>query len=267
VFWAGLWTSYSADGRARIICGGLFAPILKAFAGDLSWTSEITPLGMVTEAYVQLLYAWHQARAAGSLKDDMFPVLVIDEADVLMRWKDESKAELQTLLSFFVSISKAQRQSHVILATSDHSFRDWLSKGTKFCQIVHQHATTQTPLGALLHMQCMCIYCQSGRPLVGPGLSSVLLAAATIVIVLVGHILAPSKLFGCCQQACIAVALLCLAMQFVRCHVMLLNLQCASHTSAAANTRLMHLLCRDWPMLLRELCGGRFHRKGGQGLS
>jgi hypothetical protein len=188
---------FSADGSASIICGGFFAPILKAFAGDLSWTTEIPLLEMITEAYVQLLYAWHQARAAGSLKDDMFPVLVIDEANVLMRWKDEYKAEMQALLSFFISISKAQRQSHVILASSDHSFLDWLSKGTKICQIVHQHAITQTPLAARLHipLQFLCIHCQSCRPFVGPGLSSVLLAAVTIVIVLVGHMLAASKLF------------------------------------------------------------------------
>jgi hypothetical protein len=118
-----------ADGSELTISGGVFAPIVKALAGDVSWALETPPLAMITEAYIALLDAWNKARAAGSLKDDMPPVLVVDEANVLMARGDQYKAERQALLGFFVAITKARRRSHVILATSEYSFQSWLSKG------------------------------------------------------------------------------------------------------------------------------------------
>lgn len=127
----------SEDSSALTIRGVVFAPIVKALAGDVSWAPETPPLAMVTEAYIALLDAWNKARAAGSLKDDMPQVLVLDEANVLMAWGDQYKAERQALLRFFVAITKARRRSHVILATSEYSFLSWLSKelrGAAFCE-------------------------------------------------------------------------------------------------------------------------------------
>jgi hypothetical protein len=120
----------SADCRCfeLTIKGGCFAPIVKALNGDMSWAPDI-PLGLVTQAYIALLDAWDKARAAGSLQDDTRPVLVVDEANVLMEWGEQYKAEMQTLLNFFVAVAKERRHLHVILATSDSSFLDWLSKG------------------------------------------------------------------------------------------------------------------------------------------
>jgi len=76
-------------------------------------------LALITQAYTALLDAWDRARAAGKLKDDP-PVLVLDEANVLMAWGDQYKEERQTLLRFFVAITKARQRSHVILATSEY---------------------------------------------------------------------------------------------------------------------------------------------------
>jgi Cdc6-like AAA superfamily ATPase len=115
-----------ADGSEFTLSGKVFAPILQGLAGD---TRETPPLAAVCEAYIALLDAWYKARAAGKLQDDRPPVLVVDEANALMAWGDQYTVERQTLLKFFVAISKEQRRSHVILATSEYSFQTWLSKG------------------------------------------------------------------------------------------------------------------------------------------
>lgn len=120
-----------ADGSELTISGGALAPILKAIAGDMPLAPETPPLAVIIKAYVALLDAWDNAAAAEKLKhgDDRSAVLVLDEANALMAWGDQYKAERQTLLRFFVAITKARRRSHVILATSEYSFQSWLSKG------------------------------------------------------------------------------------------------------------------------------------------
>jgi hypothetical protein len=90
-----------ADGSELTISGGVFAPIVRALAGNVSWAPETPPLAVITEVYIALLDAWNKARAAGSLKDDMPPVLVVDEANLLMAWGDQYRAERQALLGFF----------------------------------------------------------------------------------------------------------------------------------------------------------------------
>jgi hypothetical protein len=82
--------------------------------------------------------------------------------------------ERQTLLKFFVAISKEQRRSHVILATSDNSFQTWLSKGK---------AATRNLLGtagstiARVALPQLFIDRQSYSLLVGLGVLEVLLVA------------------------------------------------------------------------------------------
>lgn len=180
----------SEDSSALTIRGVVFAPIVKALAGDVSWAPETPPLAMVTEAYIALLDAWNKARAAGSLKDDMPQVLVLDEANVLMAWGDQYKAERQALLRFFVAITKARRRSHVILATSEYSFLSWLSKGKATGG--HGQDTTGST-AALAALQQLCIYYQAYRLLVGLGMPEGLLVAGTNGV-LVGHRLPISKL-------------------------------------------------------------------------
>jgi hypothetical protein len=108
------------------ISGSAFSALLGAFAAD---TEETPALDKVTEAYITLLDLWDQARAAGTLQDSIPPVLVIDEVNVLMEWGEQYEAERRGLLRFFITITKVQSRSHVLLATSDYSFQTWLSQG------------------------------------------------------------------------------------------------------------------------------------------
>ncbi|KAG7671511.1 hypothetical protein NADE_000850 [Nannochloris sp. 'desiccata'] len=58
------------------------------------------------------------------------PVIVIDESNDLMDWKepDPLQPELKRLLAFLIGISKQKRQAHVILATSDYFLANWLTQ-------------------------------------------------------------------------------------------------------------------------------------------
>ena len=70
----------------------------------------------VIEAYSSIL----RQRKSGTP-----PVLVIDEANVLMGW--DSGKDLDTLLRFFVHATKESKRSHVVLATSEYAVLHWLS--------------------------------------------------------------------------------------------------------------------------------------------
>lgn len=58
-----------------------------------------------------------------------WPALIIDEANVLTSWSSTHPRELNTLLRFFVRVSKQQNTAHVLLVTSDYAFIDWLAQG------------------------------------------------------------------------------------------------------------------------------------------
>ncbi|KAL4518707.1 hypothetical protein Ndes2437B_g00790 [Nannochloris sp. 'desiccata'] len=59
-----------------------------------------------------------------------YPVIIIDEANKLMSWKepDPLQPELQRLLDFLIGISKQKLLAHVILATSDYFLANWLTQ-------------------------------------------------------------------------------------------------------------------------------------------
>jgi hypothetical protein len=54
-------------------------------------------------------------------------VIIIDEANRLVKWKDEES--LDSLLAFFVYITKQEQLAHVILGTSDTFLTQWLESG------------------------------------------------------------------------------------------------------------------------------------------
>lgn len=56
------------------------------------------------------------------------PVIVIDEANKLMDWKepDSLQPELGEFLDFLATISKQKRLAHVVLATADYFLASWL---------------------------------------------------------------------------------------------------------------------------------------------
>jgi hypothetical protein len=110
---------------------GIIAAILSAVTdkqqtpfGELSiaafakLTSDDMSISGVIEAYSSIL----RQRKSGTP-----PVLVIDEANVLMGW--DSGKDLDTLLRFFVQATKESKRSHVVLATSEYGFDHWLRTG------------------------------------------------------------------------------------------------------------------------------------------
>jgi len=68
-----------------------------------------------------------KAAVAGS----PWPVVVIDEANVLMDWKCSHPEELASFLGFLVKTSKQDNRCHVILATSEYAFQAWLTDGER----------------------------------------------------------------------------------------------------------------------------------------
>ena len=58
------------------------------------------------------------------------PVIIIDEANKLMRWSDDpDKKELKNLLDFFVRTTKQEHLGHFVLASSESFVIDFLEKG------------------------------------------------------------------------------------------------------------------------------------------
>ncbi len=77
----------------------------------------------ITDAYLTLVKDAKQKRKAG----DPWPVIIIDEANSLTKWKDTES--LEQLLAFFVYLTKQEQLAHVILATSDTFLTQWLDSG------------------------------------------------------------------------------------------------------------------------------------------
>ena len=82
-----------------------------------------TALRTITDAYLKLVKDAKQKRKEG----DPWPVIIIDEANALMEWKDAET--LSALLKFFVYLTKQEQLAHVILATSDTFLTQWLESG------------------------------------------------------------------------------------------------------------------------------------------
>jgi hypothetical protein len=58
------------------------------------------------------------------------PVFIIDEANKLMRWRDDpGHTQLRNLLNFFVQVTKQQHTGHIVLASSELFVTDFLENG------------------------------------------------------------------------------------------------------------------------------------------
>ena len=71
----------------------------------------------------KLLDAWEKALPKGD--GSTWPVIVFDEANVLMGW-DKHPVELASMLRLFVQITKEDNRGHVLMATSDSGFQVWM---------------------------------------------------------------------------------------------------------------------------------------------
>jgi hypothetical protein len=82
-----------------------------------------TALRTITDAYLKLVKDAKKKRKEG----DPWPLIIIDEANRLTKWKDTES--LEQLLAFFVYLTKQEQLAHVILATSDTFLMQWLESG------------------------------------------------------------------------------------------------------------------------------------------
>jgi hypothetical protein len=82
--------------------------------------------------------------------EDPWPVIIVDEANELMSWQDAHPTDLKNLLSFFVSVSKQSGQCHVVLATSEYGFLDWLSQGRSRDRVVCRTACSVLLVGCVV---------------------------------------------------------------------------------------------------------------------
>ena len=58
------------------------------------------------------------------------PVIIIDEANKLMRWRDDpGRTQLKDLLDFFVQVTKQEHLAHIVLASSESFVIDFLENG------------------------------------------------------------------------------------------------------------------------------------------
>ena len=58
------------------------------------------------------------------------PVIIIDEANVIMKWSDDpDRKQLEALLRFFVATTKEDHLGHFVLASSESFVVDFLEKG------------------------------------------------------------------------------------------------------------------------------------------
>ena len=90
--------------------------------------SSKSGLKKVIQAYESLLKGWEAARKEDRCTGLQWPVLIIDEANVLQAWSDTHERDLGTLLRFFVGNTKDMKRCHVLLVTSEYGFQYWLDK-------------------------------------------------------------------------------------------------------------------------------------------
>jgi ATPase domain predominantly from Archaea len=90
--------------------------------------SSKSGLKKVIQAYESLLKGWEAARKENKCFGLQWPVLIIDEANVLQAWSGTHERDLGTLLRFFVGNTKDMKRCHVLLVTSEYGFQYWLDK-------------------------------------------------------------------------------------------------------------------------------------------
>ncbi|GAX78369.1 hypothetical protein CEUSTIGMA_g5811.t1 [Chlamydomonas eustigma] len=95
--------------------------------------NEEPDMNALIKAFKLLLDVWEKAivtKSGGIAPGEIMrrPVIVIDEANVMMDWNKDYAKDMRTLLRFFVSITKEKKRSHVFLVTSEYGYQTWLSE-------------------------------------------------------------------------------------------------------------------------------------------
>ncbi|GAX86106.1 hypothetical protein CEUSTIGMA_g13519.t1 [Chlamydomonas eustigma] len=106
--------------------------VKSIMSGDPEKYKELD-MNVLMEAFQLLLDAWEKEIIKESRGIDpgeimRRPVIVIDEANVMMGWNKDYAKDMGTLIRFFVSITKEKKRSHVFLVTSEYGYQTWLSE-------------------------------------------------------------------------------------------------------------------------------------------
>lgn len=90
---------------------------------------EVKSIDEVLAFLEDVVEACAQEQAAAAIEGkEKYPVVIwIDEVNKLAEWGDEQKKDLQAILDWLVWVSKQKRLAHVVLATSESAFEDWLN--------------------------------------------------------------------------------------------------------------------------------------------
>jgi hypothetical protein len=150
--------------RPRSLVERLFG-FAKFFGGGVKLNINVQPIlsAEVTPAAAQVVVTELQGlldvlSSAADPAAGAYPVLIIDEANKLMELEGSSPRALSAVLIRLVQVSREQKQSHVILATSDSSFVEWLAQrelvygwgagGAPHCSAAPRHAPPCAASGA-----------------------------------------------------------------------------------------------------------------------
>jgi hypothetical protein len=117
-------TQKTQNGSAPSFARGALLDAMLATAPAIA-----APIQRMCDTFDLIVSAWTTARIQGKLgpTEQQYPVLVIDEFNMLMLWSDSSPNELQNFLNYLVKVSKQDRTCHVVLATSDFGAMSWLN--------------------------------------------------------------------------------------------------------------------------------------------
>ncbi|GAX74431.1 hypothetical protein CEUSTIGMA_g1880.t1 [Chlamydomonas eustigma] len=132
---SGLTGSMTTSGTERTSWTLRFSELIKALTSGKD-DNVVLNMAELIDAFDLLLGVWEKqaradtARSAGSKQVSRSkPVIVIDEANVMMGWNENYTKEMETLLRYFVSITKQNRRCHVLLVTSEYGYQTWLNAG------------------------------------------------------------------------------------------------------------------------------------------
>ncbi|GAX76795.1 hypothetical protein CEUSTIGMA_g4241.t1 [Chlamydomonas eustigma] len=131
---AGFASGFKSTMRGAEMTSWTFSPIelVKSIMSVDPPKNKEPDMNALIEAFKLLLDEWEKEmiKKSGGIAPGKImrrPVIVIDEANVMMGWNKNYPEDMGTLLRFFVSITKEQKRSHVFLATSEYGYQTWLS--------------------------------------------------------------------------------------------------------------------------------------------